>query len=87
MMKAEKVTKRNSTVFTKSYSYTRDKKNRKKILLNPKDIIRIRTDYYMGGIRPNREDPIICSLANKAATLMGFLTPGLQHRQEIFSNT
>lgn len=32
----------------------------------------------MGGIRPNNEGPIICSLAKKAAIWIAFQTPGLQ---------
>lgn len=40
---------------------------------------------YMGGIRPNRDEPDICSLTSKAAILMAFLTPGnhlLQRNEE-----
>ena len=33
---------------------------------------------YIGGIRPNKVEPLICSLTNKAAILMAFLTPDLQ---------
>lgn len=33
---------------------------------------------YIGGIRPNKLEPLICSLTNKAAILMAFLTPDLQ---------
>ena len=40
---------------------------------------------YIGGIRPNSEDPIICSLANNAAIWMAFRTPGLQLVKYLFS--
>jgi len=33
--------------------------------------------HYIGGIRPSNGDPIICSLANKAAICIAFRTPGL----------
>lgn len=33
---------------------------------------------YIGGIRPNKLEPLICSFTNKAAILMAFLTPDLQ---------
>lgn len=40
-----------------------------------------RSNNYMGGIRPNKEDPIICSFTNNAAIWMAFFTPGLEHMQ------
>jgi len=32
---------------------------------------------YIGGIRPKRVEPLICSFTNKAAILIAFLTPDL----------
>lgn len=47
------------------------------------DIRRKKSDWYIGGIRPNKLEPLICSFSNKAAILMAFLTPDLQF---IFQN-
>lgn len=34
---------------------------------------------YIGGIRPSRDDPSICSFASKVAIWIAFRTPGLEH--------
>lgn len=33
---------------------------------------------YIGGIRPNKEDPSSCSFTNNVAILMAFFTPTLE---------
>lgn len=48
--------------------------------------MQFQNNNYIGGIRPSRDDPSICSFASNVAIWTAFRTPGLEHIRQISIN-